>query len=40
MFVSDDGMLPTGFAVASSRLGELTRGRLLQRASARKDPVG
>lgn len=42
MFVSDDQVVPVSFAVASSRLGELTRGRLLDGLSERvyTDGVG
>lgn len=42
MFVSDDKVVPVSFAVASSRLGELTRGRRLDGLSERvyEDGVG
>jgi hypothetical protein len=35
MFVSDERVLPVGFAIAASRLGELARGRLLDGLSER-----
>lgn len=42
MFVSDDQVVPVSFAAATSRLGELTRGRLLDGLSERvySDGVG